>query len=85
LILPESAPDAAREKTEWLRQAIATLVLSHAGQNLGLITMSFGIAIFPEHGSDSAALFQAADMALYQAKNEGRNRVEISRAGMTTA
>lgn len=81
LILPESALEAAREKTELLRQSIATLVLSHAGRNLGSITMSFGIAIFPEDGSDSAALFQAADMALYQAKNEGRNRVEISRAG----
>jgi diguanylate cyclase (GGDEF)-like protein len=79
LIMPEAALEAARKKTESLRQAIASLVLSHAGQSLGTITMSFGVAIYPEHGSDSTGLLQAADSALYRAKNEGRNRVEISR------
>ncbi len=81
LILPDSALDAAREKTESLRRAIAALVLSHAGQALGPVTMSFGLAIYPEHGSDSAGLLQAADRALYRAKHEGRNRVATSRAG----
>jgi diguanylate cyclase (GGDEF)-like protein len=81
LILPESALATAHEKTESLRQTIASLLLSHAGQTLGTITMSFGLAIFPEHGSDSAGLLQAADMALYRAKNEGRNRIVVSRIG----
>jgi len=81
LVLPETAIDAAREKTESLRQAIASLVLSHAGRPLGTITMSFGLAIFPEHGSDAAGLLQAADQALYRAKNDGRNRVTTSRVG----
>ena len=81
LILPESTLEAAEGKTESLRQEVAALELSHAGQTLGTVTMSFGLAIFPEHGGDSAALLKAADVALYRAKNEGRNRVEISRTG----
>ena len=36
--------------------------------------MSIGIACFPEHGDSSDSLIQAADDALYQAKEQGRNR-----------
>jgi len=80
LVLPESSLDAAREKAEVLRQAISALVLSHAGKTLGTVTMSFGLAIFPGHGRDAAGLLQTADKALYRAKSNGRNRVEVARA-----
>lgn len=39
------------------------------------VTVSIGIAGFPEHGQDPAQLVQAADRALYRAKAEGRNRI----------
>ena len=39
------------------------------------ITMSLGVAVFPEDGKDSASLLQAADQALYKAKAAGRNCV----------
>ena len=84
LVLTESALDAARDRAEGLRQAIASLALRHAGQSLGTVTMSFGLATFPEHGGDSAELLQAADLALYKAKNNGRNRVEVAH-GATAA
>ncbi len=82
LILPDCALDAARKKTKSLRQSIASLVLSHGGEALGTVTMSFGLAIVPQHGSDSAGLLKAADTALYRAKNAGRNRVEVSNTGI---
>lgn len=41
------------------------------------ISTSIGIAIFPEHGGDEAALFKNADAAMYQAKNQGRNMVRL--------
>jgi diguanylate cyclase (GGDEF)-like protein len=40
-------------------------------------TLSLGIAVFPEHGSTRAEVIDAADKALYQAKSQGRNRVEV--------
>ena len=39
------------------------------------VTASFGVACFPSDGADPAALIQAADQALYDAKNRGRNLV----------
>jgi predicted signal transduction protein with EAL and GGDEF domain len=38
--------------------------------------MSIGIAVFPDHALDSDTLEQAADRALYAAKNAGRDRIE---------
>jgi diguanylate cyclase (GGDEF)-like protein len=41
------------------------------------ISTSIGIAIFPGHGSDEAALFKNADAAMYLAKNSGRNNIQL--------
>ncbi|GAB3356039.1 MULTISPECIES: sensor domain-containing diguanylate cyclase [Giesbergeria] len=42
------------------------------------ISCSFGVAMFPEHGQQADDLFLAADSALYRAKAQGRNRVELA-------
>jgi diguanylate cyclase (GGDEF)-like protein len=41
------------------------------------ITLSAGVAVYPEHGKDYDTLFKNADAALYVAKHKGRNRVEV--------
>lgn len=46
------------------------------------ISSSIGVAIYPDHGDDGQALARNADAAMYQAKNHGRNRVVLYRAGM---
>jgi diguanylate cyclase (GGDEF)-like protein len=47
-------------------------------QPSGRLTISAGVAVFPEDASDDASLIRAADQSLYRAKEKGRNRVEPS-------
>ena len=57
----------------------------HDGQRLGPVTLSIGIAMFPDHGTSAQTLLQAADAALYRAKESGRNRVVMEHAPDYTA
>jgi diguanylate cyclase (GGDEF)-like protein len=47
-----------------------------ATQPLGKVTISGGVACFPDDALDSVDLLRAADTALYKGKQAGRNRVE---------
>jgi diguanylate cyclase (GGDEF)-like protein len=42
------------------------------------VTMSMGVAVYPDHGTAATELIRAADEALYTAKSAGRNRVEVA-------
>jgi len=77
-VLPEaSLPDAER-RAEELRGEIKRLRVSDKGRLLGPVTISIGLAAYPEHGLAGDALLHAADSALYRAKREGRDRVVIA-------
>ncbi len=78
LILPEAALDLARHRAEEIREAMRQLRVSHRGRVIGPITVSAGVAAFPDHGKTSEGLLQAADAALYRAKAEGRDRVRAA-------
>lgn len=76
IMLPQTPPDKAMVVAERLRQAIAEYpVSSLVSQTLPHVTASIGVAGFPEHGSEILKLIEYADMALYRAKETGRNRV----------
>lgn len=77
LVLPETGAEPAARRAEDIRLAISALELSHAGNSLGKIAASFGIALFPDHAEDTDDLLRVADIALYAAKGAGRNRVVI--------
>jgi diguanylate cyclase (GGDEF)-like protein len=77
IILPECDAETAIERAEKIRVAIASIDVQHGGRPLGSATASLGVAVFPKHGRDSEALLHAADQALYQAKQAGRNRVLV--------
>ncbi|MBI5284077.1 MAG: sensor domain-containing diguanylate cyclase [Chloroflexi bacterium] len=47
-------------------------------QPIGPITISIGIALFPDHGNDMATLIDLADRAMYGSKQGGRNRVTLA-------
>ena len=80
LLLPDTDAAGAFIVAEWLRTEIRD---SFAG-DLVPLTISFGIATFPEHGQTPAALLHAADQALYAAKESGRNRTVIHSATTRT-
>ena len=80
LILSPSTAEGARQRAEKIRHGASLLRVSHANQDLGAITLSLGLAMFSDHGANSAAVIKAADVALYQAKRDGRNRVVMAAA-----
>lgn len=74
IVLPETSMKDALKQAERLHQQVSHLQLNYQQKILGKITISIGIAIYPEDGVDSQSLINAADIALYQAKNSGRNK-----------
>jgi diguanylate cyclase (GGDEF)-like protein len=78
LILPETSVELAGERAETLRQQAQTLAVQHGKRVLGPITLSLGVACLPEHGTTALELLRAADIALYQAKRAGRDRVVVA-------
>lgn len=75
LMLPQTSPDGARRKAEEIRESVARLMLSFRGVPLGPVTISVGVACFPDDAQSMGPLMEIADSRLYQAKKEGRNRV----------
>lgn len=71
LILVETALSGGLEVAERLRSAIAAIEVPHAGH----ITASFGVAECTSSAQTASELVKAADVALYQAKRNGRNQV----------
>ena len=78
LILPEGSGEITRQRAQFLKEAIKHLDVDHRGQPLGRITVSMGVAVFPDHGQTGKALLEAADKALYVSKEEGRDRVTVA-------
>ena len=85
LVMPEISREDAIERCESLRVAVSRLQVRYGGQPLGPINISLGLAWFPQDGEQMDALLHAADLALYQAKRGGRNRLCIYRREMDGA
>lgn len=85
LILPEASLEAGLERAELLRRGVADLQPKLGTVPLGAITLSLGVATFPDHGTTLEAVVHAADGALYQAKRSGRNRVCAAGPAILTA
>ena len=78
LVLSGASLDGAIKKAEKIRNAVMDLDLIIRQKPLGKVSTSIGIAVYPEHGAEMEALLRAADEALYEAKERGRNRVVVS-------
>lgn len=75
LLLPEAPLSIAFQRAENILETVRRMQVKHGGQVLGAITVSLGVAAFPKHGETPEALIRAADRALYQAKEGGRNKL----------
>jgi len=75
VILHEVGADGALQVAERIRARVAAEMFPPAGQP---VTVSIGVATFPEHGDSPEAIVTSADGALYEAKRGGRNRVVVA-------
>ena len=77
LMLPGMGKIDAVQRAEELRVAISEIQLLDDGIDLPKVTVSIGVAVFPDHGCSADDLLRSADKALYRAKNAGRDRVVL--------
>jgi diguanylate cyclase (GGDEF)-like protein len=80
VMLPNVDVQAAAARAEELRGKIEALSIRYADGHLPRVTISAGVAAFPEAGATLMDVLRVADNALYRAKDSGRNKVEVSGA-----
>ncbi len=87
IILPKASLEDTKRRADRLRQDLKMLPVGETDRRHAAITMSLGVASFPEHGAEGDELLNAADEALYKAKAKGRDRVVVAgsrpRRGLT--
>jgi len=84
VILPDADSEGALGRAESLREGARRISV---GTQLGVpsgVTISVGLATYPDHGDNIADLVRTADAALYVAKSAGRDRVVVSDGSRVT-
>ena len=84
VVVARADPAAALAAGEKLRAAVAAAAIPHEGVEPARVTISVGVASWPDDAGDLAGLIDAADAALYAAKRAGRNTVRGHEPGMRT-
>jgi diguanylate cyclase (GGDEF)-like protein len=74
MLLPNTGRDGAISVAEKVRSAISNITIVEVTRD---ITISAGVAVFPDDGGDAITVVRNADRALYQAKAAGRDRVDV--------
>jgi len=79
-VLPRTSKAGAEVAAEKIRKEVEAYDFPLGEhQPEGKLTVSIGFSCYPEDGENAARLIHTADIALYRAKNQGRNRVEGAR------
>jgi len=74
IVMPNLNLETAYERAENLRQSLNLLSVPYESYNLS-VTISMGIACFPENGQTRESILRAADQAMYAAKEAGRDHI----------
>ena len=82
LIMAEASQEIVCQRAEAIRREFQKVPVVHRGQVLESVTVSLGVAMFPEHGVNGRDVLRAADDAMYRAKAQGRNRVVVAKSSM---
>lgn len=78
VILPEASLSDVWQRAESLREAVKKTSYEYEGKSIGPVTVSIGVAAYPDLGSTVERLIQVSDAAAYLAKHEGGDRVMIA-------
>ncbi|MGD0272524.1 MAG: diguanylate cyclase [Gaiellaceae bacterium] len=85
VLLPGGDKELLKEIGERCRRAFDEAPFYLPGGHRATVTISIGGACWPEDASSTRDLFEAADSALYRAKEQGRNRIRVSELGVSSA
>jgi diguanylate cyclase (GGDEF)-like protein len=80
IVLPGASLEDTLHRAESLLAAIRDIAVILRGRELGPVSASMGVALYPYHGETVRSLIRAADDALYRAKERGRDCVILAAA-----
>jgi len=78
IICPRISPDTLKQRAEGIRESLVYFNKRHQDLYQEPLTLSLGVAIFPENGNTSEQIIKLADMALNQAEQEGGNKIVLA-------
>jgi diguanylate cyclase (GGDEF)-like protein len=78
IIMPGVSESIAVARAEELRAGVKLVAIRHDGKPLPSVTISLGVALAPRHARAPRELVHAVDLALYEAKKQGRDRVAMA-------
>jgi diguanylate cyclase (GGDEF)-like protein/PAS domain S-box-containing protein len=78
VILPQGSYDISRQRAGILCDLVRALEIQHKGEQVGHISASIGLAVFPSHGQTVENLLRSAEAALNRAKSSGGNCVIVA-------
>jgi len=78
VVLPGSSYEVGRQRAEGICDLTRTLEVKHQSAQVGHVSASVGLAVFPGHGQTAESLLRSAEAALSRAKKSGGNCVVVA-------
>ena len=78
LIMPDASLEQAEQRSDYLRKEAKQLQVHDLDRSYSGITLSIGVAAYPQHGRNMETVLRVADTALYRAKQEGRDCIVVA-------